>query len=169
MSPDVLKNWPPCTISGASRQVGNIGLSHTEQISHFALWCLITGPLLISTDLNSITNESLAILTSPELIAVNQDPGGVQGVRVSAADPDGAETWSKPLVSGKVAAVFLNRSPATRDITASFETLGLPTHATVSTRDLWLRKDLAMGVKGGFTAKAVPSHGMLAVMFSPVA
>ena len=24
-------------------QVGNIGLSHTEQVAHFALWCLITG------------------------------------------------------------------------------------------------------------------------------
>ena len=53
-------------------QVGNIGLSHTEQISHFALWCLITGPLLISTDLTTISDESLEILTKTELIAINK-------------------------------------------------------------------------------------------------
>ena len=76
-----------------------------------ALWCLIAGPLLISTDLQTISNESLAVLKSPELIAVHQDPAGVQGVRVSPAAPDGVEVWAKPLASGAVAAVFLNRSP----------------------------------------------------------
>ena len=83
-------------------QVGNIGLSQEEQISHFALWCLITGPLLISTDLNTIDKDALAILTSPELIAINQDPGGIQGVRVSPAAPFGTEVYAKKLANGDV-------------------------------------------------------------------
>ena len=53
---------------------------HTEQVTHFTLWCLMSGPLLISTDLGTISNASLSILQHAELIAVNQDPNGLQGV-----------------------------------------------------------------------------------------
>ena len=88
----------PFPLSTTTLQVGNVGLTYEEQVTHFALWCLITGPLLISTDLSTISNASLAILQHEELIAVNQDPGGVQGVRVSASDPHGVEVWAKPLL-----------------------------------------------------------------------
>ena len=151
-------------------QVGNTGLSHREQVSHFALWCLITGPLLISTDLSSISKESLAILTASELVEINQDFGGVQGVRVSDADPTGVEVWAKPLhggAPGAIAAVFLNRSPDTRDITASWAMLGIQADVSVDVRDLWLQEDIAVGVQNRFTANAVPSHGVLAAKFSP--
>ena len=53
-------------------QVGNVGLSHTEQQAHFSLWCLAGGPLLISTDLAVLAVPALRILTAPELIGVNQ-------------------------------------------------------------------------------------------------
>ena len=43
-------------------QVGNVGLSVTEQYSHFALWSLMASPLLIGTDVSQLTNTSLAIL-----------------------------------------------------------------------------------------------------------
>ena len=145
-------------------QVGNIGLSQEEQISHFALWCLITGPLLISTDLNTIDKDALAILTSPELIAINQDPGGIQGVRVSPAAAFGTEVYTKKLANGDVAAIFINRSPGTTSISADFAMLGLPASAKVTARDLWKREAITGAVSGGvFTAKSVVSHSCLAV------
>ena len=43
-------------------QVGNVGLSITEQYSHFALWVLMASPLLIGTDVSLLSNASLTIL-----------------------------------------------------------------------------------------------------------
>lgn len=65
--------------------------------------------------------------------------------------------------------MFLNRSPESKDITADWKTLGLDAGVKVSVRDLWLRKSIAEGVAGSFTAKAVPAHGVLAVALAPTA
>ena len=88
-----------------------------------------------------------------------------QGVRVSPAAPDGVEVWAKPLASGAVAVVFLNRSPEPRDIVGDFATLGLSAKQAKA-RDLVLRKDLGE-VSGSFTAKGVPPHGVVAVTLTP--
>jgi hypothetical protein len=56
-------------------QVGNVGLTLDEQKSHFALWCIAGAPLLAGTDIIHASNETLAILTAQEVVAVNQDLG----------------------------------------------------------------------------------------------
>ena len=162
-------------------QVGNVGLLHNEQVSHFALWCLITGPLLISTDLNTITNASLAILTHEEMIAVNQDPSGIQGVRVSDYAPTGGEVWAKNLSSGggsgggggggsgggSIAVIFLNRGSTAMDITAAWSTLRLQPTTSVSVRDIWNRREVATNVVGTWTARAVQPHSVVVVKLTP--
>ena len=85
---------------------------------------------------------------------------------MSPPSSEGVEVWAKPLQAGDVAAIFLNRSPRTQDITADWKTLGLPAGKKVSVRDLWLGKNLAEGVTGSYTARAVPSHGVLAAKLS---
>ena len=69
----------PCVLShGVSTmrhvqlQVGNVGLTVTEQRSHFSLWCITSAPLLAGTDLEHATADTLAILTAPELLEINQ-------------------------------------------------------------------------------------------------
>lgn len=54
-------------------QVGNKGMSYNEEVSHFSLWAALKSPLLISTDLATISEESLGILKNEEVIAINQD------------------------------------------------------------------------------------------------
>lgn len=46
----------------------------------FALWCLVKAPLMLGSDLRTITRESAAYrtITNPGLLAVNQDKLGVQ-------------------------------------------------------------------------------------------
>lgn len=58
---------------------GNPGLSFSEQQAQFCLWAIFAAPLLISTDLRTISNESREILLNKEVIAVNQDIMGRQG------------------------------------------------------------------------------------------
>ena len=71
-------------------QVGNVGLTLVEQRSHFACWCMLGGPLLISTDLRQISDAALRILKARELIAMNQDSLATQGVRVGVPNATGA-------------------------------------------------------------------------------
>lgn len=52
-------------------EVGNGGLTHAEERSHFALWCIAKAPLIIGCNLNTVSPQSLAILKNEELIKVN--------------------------------------------------------------------------------------------------
>jgi alpha-galactosidase len=52
-------------------EVGNAGLTIPEQQTHFAFWAAAKSPLVISTDLNAISDEALAILTNERIIALN--------------------------------------------------------------------------------------------------
>lgn len=54
------------------------GLSQNEEEVHFGMWCIMSSPLLIGCDLTTIPEASLALLKNPELIALNQDPLGLQ-------------------------------------------------------------------------------------------
>ena len=48
-------------------QVGNVGLTLTEQYTHMTLWCISGAPLLAGTDLIHASNETLAILANKEV------------------------------------------------------------------------------------------------------
>lgn len=63
------------------------GLSPEEERTHFALWCIQSSPLLIGCDLTSIPAASLQLISNPEMIAVNQDPLGLQAYLVSQDGP----------------------------------------------------------------------------------
>eukprot|EP00026_Physarum_polycephalum_P007276 Phypoly_transcript_07334.p1 GENE.Phypoly_transcript_07334~~Phypoly_transcript_07334.p1 ORF type:complete len:529 (-),score=81.06 Phypoly_transcript_07334:65-1420(-) len=65
-------------------EVGNGGMTNTEYVSHFSLWAIAKAPLLIGCDVTHLDSATLAILTNSEVIAVNQDPLGVQGSKVAS-------------------------------------------------------------------------------------
>lgn len=54
------------------------GLKPEEDETHFVMWCIMSSPLLIGCDLTTISDSVLNLLTNPELIALNQDPLGLQ-------------------------------------------------------------------------------------------
>ncbi len=54
------------------------GLSEVEEETHFGMWCIMCSPLLIGCDLTTIPEKSMDLLKNKELIAVNQDPLGLQ-------------------------------------------------------------------------------------------
>eukprot|EP00061_Rhincodon_typus_P005210 g24459.t1 len=63
--------------------IGNFGLSRDQQMTQMALWAIMAAPLLMSNDLRNIDADSKALLQNQYVIAINQDPLGVQGQRVS--------------------------------------------------------------------------------------
>ena len=63
-------------------QVGNVGLTVTEQYSHMSLWCVTSAPLLAGTDVIHASDVTLDILANPEVTAVNQDLGREGAIQV---------------------------------------------------------------------------------------
>ena len=54
------------------------GMTQEEDYTHFAVWCMMSSPLLIGCDLTNIRPETLRLITDKQLIAINQDPLGLQ-------------------------------------------------------------------------------------------
>jgi alpha-galactosidase len=138
-------------------EVGNGGMRENEYRMHMSLWCLLAAPLLAGNDLRKMTPETLAILTNPEVIAVDQDPAGKQGRIVHQ---EGAvAVMVKPLADGGKAVGLFNREQGIVTVAVNFGDIGLPDEATV--RDLWLRKDLGK-FRGNYTVD-VPEHSCVLV------
>jgi hypothetical protein len=66
-------------------EIGNGHMTDTEYVTHFSLWSICKAPLIIGSDVTKMSAATLSTLTNPEVIAVNQDPLGIQGKRVAAA------------------------------------------------------------------------------------
>jgi alpha-galactosidase len=138
-------------------EVGNGRMNADEYRTHMSLWCLLAAPLLAGNDLSKMTPETLAILTNAEVIALDQDPAGIQGRRVAQEGP--LEVWVKPLADGSKAVGLFNRGESVMPVTAHFRDLGVGEGATV--RDLWAHKDLGV-FRDSFTAE-VPKHGAVLI------
>jgi alpha-galactosidase len=139
-------------------QIGNGSWNLTEQRTHFSLWSVMAAPLLIGTDLRRATPETMDILLNRDLIAVDQDPLGIQGDLVRPA-VDGHYVIAKPLANGDVAVALWNDTASEAEITTSATEVGLPpTPGVYLVRDLWSEKKNPSVTKGEITA-AVPAHG----------
>jgi hypothetical protein len=140
-------------------EVGNGGMTDTEYRAHFGMWAIVAAPLIAGNDLRSMSAATLSILTAPEVIAIDQDALGVQGIKVTD-NGSGLQVWSKTLTGTNTKAVaLLNRSASTANMTVNWSDIGLSGSATV--RDLWARADLG-SFSGSYTA-SVPSHGIVLV------
>ncbi|MGA2135066.1 MAG: glycoside hydrolase family 27 protein [Bryobacteraceae bacterium] len=144
-------------------EVGNGGMSNTEYRAHFSMWCLLAAPLMAGNDLRSMTPEIHDILTNKEVIAIDQDPAGIEGHR--ARSNNGLEVWTKELQDGSRAVALLNRTSAEAKITVEWPDIGYPMHVSAKVHDLWEKKDLGE-MTGKFTA-TVPSHGVVMVTVKP--
>eukprot|EP01126_Amoeba_proteus_P038716 TRINITY_DN4049_c0_g1_i8.p1 TRINITY_DN4049_c0_g1~~TRINITY_DN4049_c0_g1_i8.p1 ORF type:complete len:344 (+),score=42.12 TRINITY_DN4049_c0_g1_i8:633-1664(+) len=83
-------------------EVGNGGMTINEYRTHFSLWALAKAPLLIGADITNLSDDIKAILMNKEVIAINQDPLGVQGHKVSSSyDPASSTVLTKPCVPGQ--------------------------------------------------------------------
>ncbi len=144
-------------------EVGNGGMTDVEYRSHFSLWAILAAPLMAGNDLRNMRPEIHDILTNKEVIAVDQDPLGIEGKPVRR-DGD-AEVFVKPLVGGNRAVILFNRGTAEREIAVSWAEMGYPDHFSAAVRDLWQHKDL--GKFSGKYAATVPPHGVVMVTIKP--
>ena len=62
-------------------EVGNGGQTDEEYKTHFSMWAMMSSPLLIGTNVLTLTPANLAIYSNPAVIALNQDPSAGAGIR----------------------------------------------------------------------------------------
>jgi alpha-galactosidase len=136
-------------------EVGNGGMNGDEYRTHMSLWAMLAAPLLAGNDLSKMNSETLAILENRDAIAIDQDPLGIQGDRLSAVGP--LEIWSKPLSDGSKAVALFNRGELATPMTLKMSDAGL--EAAVKLHDVWADKD--MTVLNGTYSAVVPKHGVV--------
>jgi alpha-galactosidase len=141
-------------------EVGNGGMSHDEYLTHMSLWAILAAPLLAGNDLSKMSPETLAMLTNKDAIAIDQDPMGVQGDRVSAVGP--MEIWSKPLTGGAKAVALFNRGESGVPMTLRLRDVGFSQGAKL--HNVWTGKDVT-SQNGEYTA-VVPTHGVVLLRIS---
>ena len=155
-------------------EIGNGKLTPGEDRAHFTLWSLLAAPLITGNDIRSMSPATQQVLTNHEVIAVNQDPLGVQGFRYAAQDS--LETWLKPLADGSWAVAFLNRGKKPRPVAFSWNATPVKDDLSKTelnakktpyqVRNLWTKKDLGTTKKP--FAGTVPGHDVVLLLLAKV-
>ncbi len=124
-----------------------------EQLTLLTAWCMAPSPLMIGACLLRCDAWTEALLTNPEMLAVNQDSLG-QPVHRLSGSANQPEVWIRALSDGAVAVAVFNRTDSpqrARLTTGQFNRGSKP-----KLRDIWLHRDL--GRQESFTCE-LPPHG----------
>ncbi|WP_200922292.1 glycoside hydrolase family 27 protein [Sphingomonas sp. Leaf17] len=135
--------------------VGIDGLTPEEYRTHYTLWTMAASPIILGNDLRTMTPATKALVANREVIAIDQDPLGIQGRRVSQ---DGkTEIWTKRLADGSTAVALFNRGDAPAAMTVRWGgAVGVAQPKML--RDVWRGADLP--VRPSYTT-TVPRHGAI--------
>ncbi|MEU3370001.1 ricin-type beta-trefoil lectin domain protein [Streptomyces sp. NPDC006660] len=132
---------------------GDPGLSADESRSQVALWAMMAAPLILSSDVASLTPAGLSALGNRALIAIDQDSLGRQAGMVTT---DGTtDVLARPLAGGDRAVAVLNRSSSARTVSTTLASVGLP-GCRVSAKNLWSG---ARSTTSSALSATIPAHG----------
>jgi len=165
---DRLENWNPVMGENAWPDADMLPLGRLamgsrdtkftpeEQQTLMTLWSIARSPLIMGGDLRRLDPGTLALLTNPEVLAVNQNS---QHNRPHRADP-GTRIWSAQPngASGIHYLALFNTEETPLEIVFDLSRLNLGDKA-VTVRDLWRRQDLP-AVRGTIRETMAP-HGAL--------
>lgn len=150
-------------------EVGNGDLTYEENKSHFSLWCMMNAPLILGNDVRkfiktdgTVDTESKVyqILTNKKMIAINQDPLGVQCRRIKSGLVD---VLVKPLEGSRAAVCILNKKSKTASAELELKKLSnlgylnLPSKSEYSVSDVW--EDIYVDKSSKIVAD-IPAHGV---------
>lgn len=139
--------------TGAARQTN---LTHDEQRTLLTLWSIIRSPLILGAELTHCDDWTTALLTNPEVIAVDQHsrdnrPAIVTNHQVVWTAKEGSG-------AGEYLAIF-NRGDSDLELQLDWNEAGLKLGHAYKLRDLWERKDL--GTATSLNLKLAPHASLL--------
>ncbi len=153
--------WPDLDSMPISNNTGNgiqDGINDTERQSVMTFWSMASAPLYVGGDIYFLDSNAVAILTNPEVIAVNH------AARIPSRIAGGTlQKWKKQLPDSTWAVAVYNLGSAPANITVRWNEVGVSGPRRV--RDLVSRRDLGT-FDGQWTASAVPAHGSRLIRLS---
>lgn len=119
------------------------GMTQTEYRTQFSLWSMWASPLTLSFDLRKdISDEDLELMTNEEVIAINQDPMGLQAEYIGQTG--NIQTYMKDLENGDVAVALVNLGSSSATAKVDFSRLSALEDGTLyKVRDLWKKAYLS--------------------------
>jgi len=152
-------------------------LTPDQSRTMFSLWSVMAAPLLIGSNIRALNDFDLQTYLNSEVIAVDQDAAGIQGIRVAGENLIQGTTlstynvWGKKLKNGSWAVNFLNNKDTASDVTCDsncFAKMGFKPTDNLKVRDLWKHTDLTPITANTYTVKALPATGGSAtLLFAP--
>jgi alpha-galactosidase len=139
------------------------GMSAAQFRSQFSMWAMLAAPLMISGNLISLSSASSTTVSNRAVIAIDQDPAGVQARLLSTSGS--GQVWVKPLLDGARAVALLNRGSGTLRISTTAKAVGLPAAASYVLRNVWTGAVSTVNAAGAITA-SVPSDTTVLVTVS---
>lgn len=90
---------------------GDRGTTPAESRTQLALWAMMSAPLILSSDLRKLDSSSIAILSNPSVLAIDQDPLGESATLIRRTQS--VDILFKRLKSGEYATAVSNRGADT--------------------------------------------------------
>ncbi len=130
---------------------GNVGLGGCtvdEYRTHFSMWAFLGSPLMIGCDIRNMSEETKAILTNKEMLAINQDAAGRQPYMVSLRAE--CPVWAKHLENGDVALAMFNLSDTAQNQYMAFADIGLDrtSGAKLELTNVWTGEKVSASATG---------------------
>ena len=186
----------PCLLLGEDIN-GDLLVTTQQTRAQFSMWAIMSSPLLISVNIRNMSEMNFETFTNKYVIAVNQDKAGKQGQRIVGSsltnykqlvlknennykynsndiiiDSQGYNIWSKELIDGSRAFVFLNSGSNTINLTCDaqcFNNSGI-VNINVKIYDLWNENAMVtqINTNQGFTVTNLePSGGVAMYKMTP--
>lgn len=157
---------------------GRLLISENQTRAQMGQWAVMASPLLISGSLSMMSAYNLDTYSSAEVIRINQDPLGTQGVLVystaeGSLSQGASQIWAKQLVDGSFALHFLNAHPnETRSLRCDAQCFAqagasLDVGWGIKVRDVWAQQDLLFTDAMDYTVSTlIPAGGSALLQFT---
>ena len=140
------------------------GMGPNQFQTQFSMWAMLAAPLMISDDMLTMSTASLATVSNSQVIAIDQDPAGVQGTLVPNSTIGNSQVWEKPLSDGSFAVALLNRGQGAVQISTTASALQIPAAHSYKVTNLWTNQHSTS--TGAFTA-LVQGYATVLLRVSP--
>jgi alpha-galactosidase len=169
----------PCLLIG-SDALGNRLITELQSRFQVTMWAILAAPFMLSQNIRSWSDYMYDTYTNEEVIAVDQDRLGKQGIRLVGddLDPNGTRVmsvtnvWGRQLYDKSWAVAFVNVGHFGTSIACDywcFNQMGFnTTYQRFRVRDLWARVDLGTWSGETYIVRSVQALGGAALLkFTP--
>ncbi|HWF55398.1 MAG TPA: glycoside hydrolase family 27 protein [Solirubrobacteraceae bacterium] len=140
-----------------------LGMTAAEAQAQVTMWAMVAAPLILGSDPRKLSVATVRMLKNPRVIAVDQDPLGVQGTAIRQEGE--GQVWVKPLAGGARAVALLNRGTTAMSIATSGREIGVARAAHYQVENVWTGK---RSTSAGPIAAVVPPDAAVLYRVAPI-